>query len=32
MRSPEARARAAQKAMELVNEHPDVNVRLLYAG
>jgi len=32
LRSPEARARAAQKAMELVNEHPDVNVRLLYAG
>ncbi|MBM3717353.1 MAG: DNA primase [Actinobacteria bacterium] len=32
LRSPEARARAAQKAMVLVNEHPDVNVRLLYAG
>jgi len=31
-RTPEARARVAQKAMELVNEHPDVNVRLLYAG
>lgn len=32
LRSPEARARTAQKAMELVNEHPDPNVRLLYAG
>ncbi len=32
LRNPETRARAAQKAMELVNEHPDPNVRLLYAG
>lgn len=32
LRSPESRAKVAQKAMELVNEHPDPNVRLLYAG
>ena len=30
--SPEARARLAERAMQLVNEHPDVNVRKLYAG
>ena len=32
LRSPEARSRVATKAMELVNEHPDANVRRLYAG
>jgi DNA primase len=32
LRSPEVRARVAGKAMELVNEHPDGNVRRLYAG
>jgi DNA primase len=32
LRSPESRARLAGKAMELVNEHPDSNVRRLYAG
>lgn len=32
LRSPEVRARVAGKAMELVNEHPDSNVRRLYAG
>ncbi len=31
-RSPEDRARLATKALEVVNEHPDVNVRKLYAG
>ncbi|MDQ3737971.1 MAG: DNA primase [Actinomycetota bacterium] len=30
--SPEARARLAERAMQIVNEHPDVNVRKLYAG
>ena len=30
--SPEARARRAERAMQIVNEHPDVNVRKLYAG
>ena len=30
-RSPEAQARTAERAMALVNEHPDVNVRRLYA-
>ncbi len=32
LRSPESRARLATKAMELINEHPDPNVRRLYAG
>jgi DNA primase len=32
LRSPESRARLAGKAMDLVNEHPDSNVRRLYAG
>ena len=32
LRSPEVRARVANKAMELINEHPDTNVRRLYAG
>jgi DNA primase len=32
LRSPESRARLASKAMEVVNEHPDSNVRRLYAG
>lgn len=32
LRTPEDRARAAREAMEVVNEHPDVNVRKLYAG
>ena len=31
-RTPEERARLAQRAMAVVNEHPDVNVRTLYAG
>jgi DNA primase len=31
-RTPEDRARLAERAMEVVNEHPDVNVRKLYAG
>ncbi|MEY3806415.1 MAG: primase [Actinomycetota bacterium] len=32
LRSPEVRARVANKAMALINEHPDANVRRLYAG
>jgi DNA primase len=32
MRTPEDRARVASKAMAVVNEHPDANVRALYAG
>ena len=32
LRSPETRARVASKAMDLINEHPDPNVRRLYAG
>lgn len=32
LRSPEDRARMANDAMAIVNEHPDVNVRKLYAG
>jgi DNA primase len=32
LRSPEDRARVAERAMTVVNEHPDVNVRKLYAG
>lgn len=31
-RTPEDRALLAQRAMEVVNEHPDANVRKLYAG
>ncbi len=31
-RTPEDRARQAERAMEVVNEHPDANVRKLYAG
>jgi DNA primase len=31
-RTPEDRARLAERAMEVVNEHPDPNVRTLYAG
>ncbi|MEY4633882.1 MAG: primase, partial [Actinomycetota bacterium] len=31
-RNPEARANLANKAMTIVNEHPDANVRRLYAG
>ncbi len=31
-RSPEGRARTAEQAMRVINEHPDVNVRSLYAG
>jgi DNA primase len=31
-RSPEDRARLADRAMQVVNEHPDVNLRKLYAG
>ncbi len=31
-RTPEERARLAERAMSVVNEHPDVNVRKLYAG
>jgi DNA primase len=30
--SPEARSRAAELAMAVVNEHPDLNVRKIYAG
>jgi DNA primase len=32
LRSPEDRARMAQDAMAIVNEHPNVDVRKLYAG
>ena len=32
MRSPEDRARMAEQAMAVVNEHPDLNLRKLYAG
>lgn len=32
MRTPEERVRVADKAMAVVNEHPDLNVRKLYAG
>jgi DNA primase len=32
MRTPEDRARVASRAMALVNEHPDGNVRALYAA
>jgi len=32
LRSPESRARLANKAMEMISEHPDPNVRRLYAG
>ncbi len=32
MRTPEDRARVASRAMAVVNEHPDANVRALYAG
>lgn len=32
LRSPESRSRLAEKAMALINEHPDTNVRRLYAG
>jgi DNA primase len=31
-RTPEERARLAERAMAVVNEHPDANVRKLYAG
>ena len=31
-RSPEGRARTAEQAMRVINEHPDVNVRSLYAA
>ncbi|HEX9259596.1 MAG TPA: DNA primase [Acidimicrobiales bacterium] len=30
--SPETRAKAAEAAMAVVNEHPDANVRAIYAG
>jgi DNA primase len=32
LRSPEDRARTAQQAMQVVNEHPNVDIRKLYAG
>jgi DNA primase len=32
VRSPEGRARTAEQAMKVINEHPDVNVRSLYAA
>lgn len=32
LRTPEDRARVATQAIEVINEHPDVNVRKLYAG
>ena len=31
-RTPEDRARLAERALAVINEHPDVNVRKLYAG
>jgi DNA primase len=31
-RTPEEKARLAERSMGVVNEHPDVNVRKLYAG
>ena len=31
-RTPEDRARTAERAVVVVNEHPDVNVRKIYAG
>jgi DNA primase len=30
--SPEVRAKVAEQAMRVLNEHPDVNVRTIYAG
>ena len=30
--SPEARSRTAEQAMAVINEHPDTNVRKIYAG
>ncbi len=30
--TPESRAKLAQEAMSVINEHPDVNVRSIYAG
>ncbi|MEK7411357.1 MAG: hypothetical protein AAB327_08265, partial [Actinomycetota bacterium] len=30
--TPEDRSRTAQQAMAVINEHPDINVRKLYAG
>lgn len=30
--SPEARSRTAEQAMTVINEHPDTNVRKIYAG
>jgi DNA primase len=32
LRSPEAKAKVASDAMAVINEHPDANVRKLYAG
>ncbi|HWC66896.1 MAG TPA: DNA primase [Acidimicrobiales bacterium] len=32
LRTPEDRAKVASQAMAVVNEHPDANVRVLYAG
>jgi DNA primase len=32
LRSPEDKARVAARALDVINEHPDVNVRKLYAG
>ncbi|MEO5724148.1 MAG: DNA primase, partial [Ilumatobacteraceae bacterium] len=32
LHSPEDRARVAERAMAVINEHPDVNVRRLYAA
>ena len=31
-RTPEERARTAERAVSVINEHPDVNVRKIYAG
>lgn len=31
-RTPEERARTAERAVAVINEHPDVNVRKIYAG
>jgi DNA primase len=32
IRTPEDRAKTAEKAVSVINEHPDINVRKIYAG
>lgn len=32
VRTPEERAKTAEKAVRVINEHPDINVRKIYAG